>query len=92
MILACHKYAHCAAPHCPQEKHQRIKVNEFACSYTFLCFKSTHVCNILTVRTSLGGVVDTPLFQAAFNGKVAVVKELLTKGAAPNQGSLIPLL
>ena len=46
-------------------------------------------CDMLTVRTSLGGVVDTRLFEAAFNGKVAVVKELLAKGAAPNQGSLI---
>ena len=41
---------------------------------------------MLTVRTSLGVVVDTPLFQAALNGTVAVVKELLAKGAAPNQG------
>jgi hypothetical protein len=44
---------------------------------------------MLTVRTSLGGVVDTRLFHAAFHGKVAVAKELLAKGAAPNQGSLI---
>ena len=44
---------------------------------------------MLTVRTSLGGVVDTRLFEAAFNGKVAVVKELLAEGAAPNQGSFI---
>ncbi len=44
---------------------------------------------MLIVRASLGGVVDTRLFQAAFSGKVAVAKELLAKGAAPNQGSLI---
>ena len=44
---------------------------------------------MLTVRKLLGGVVDTRLFQAAFYGKVAVVKELLAKGAAPNQGSFI---
>ena len=45
---------------------------------------------MLAVLTSVGGVVDTRLLQAAFDGNVAVVKELLAKGAAPNQGPLIP--
>ena len=44
-------------------------------------------CYLTAVGPSVRGVAGSPLFKAASEGNIAVVKELLAKGAAPNQGS-----
>ena len=77
-------------PTAPNRNTDESRSKSLLAHVFFFYFKvNSRLCAMLTVRASLGGVVDTPLFQAAFNGKVAVAKELLAKGAAPNQGSLI---